>query len=95
MFLSFHRAFIFLLDSFPEVREKLETTLKNFIENEDMRHKSINQDSRILFAYLSVSNNHSFQEFREAYVFETTDRKIKYIAEKVPQILDIEDKDFT
>lgn len=34
MFLMFHRAFLFLLDAHPNVKQDLENRIKNFIESE-------------------------------------------------------------
>lgn len=61
MFLSFHRAFLFLLDHHPNVRTEMETKIKNFIENEDMRHKNHTPDLGVLLTFLSVSDHYSIE----------------------------------
>lgn len=60
MFLCFHRAFMFLLDAHPNVRQELELIIKNFIENENYRHKDLTPDLGVLLTLISVSKNYSF-----------------------------------
>jgi hypothetical protein len=55
MFLYFHRAFLFLLDAFPNVRHDLEIMIKNFVEDESFRHKDKTPDLGALLTMLSVS----------------------------------------
>jgi thiamine phosphate synthase YjbQ (UPF0047 family) len=61
MFLMFHRAFIFLLDAHPSVKNDIENKIKNFIESEEHRHKSLTPDLGVLMACLSVSDKHSIE----------------------------------
>lgn len=61
MFLMFHRAFLFLLDNHPNVKQELETRIKNFIESEEKRHKNFTPDLGVLMTLLSVSENYSFE----------------------------------
>lgn len=60
MFVYFHRAFLFLLEEHPNVRNELETILKNFIEDENFRHKSKTNDLGVILALLSVSQSFTF-----------------------------------
>ena len=61
MFMMFHRAFIFLLDNHPNVKQELEQNIKNFIESEDFRHKNKTPDLGVLMACLTVSEQHSIE----------------------------------
>lgn len=61
MFLCFHRAFLFLLDAHPNVKLDVETRIKNFIENEDMRTKTNTPDLGVFLTLISVSEQFSFE----------------------------------
>lgn len=61
MFLCFHRAFLFLLDSHPNVKVELETKIKNFIESEQLRDKDNTPDLGVLMTLLTVSEMYSFE----------------------------------
>jgi hypothetical protein len=61
MFLMFHRAFLFMLDAHPSVRNDVETRIKNFIESEEHRHKNFTPDLGVLMACLAVSDKHSME----------------------------------
>ncbi len=84
MFLSFHRAFLFLLDAHPNVRTELETKIKNFIEDESKRHKNHTPDLGILMAMVSVSQHYSMEQIKHDLVFEGLDRKVLWTSHKVP-----------
>lgn len=60
MFLSFHRAFLFMLDAHPNVKVELETKIKSFIESEEFRHKDKTPDLGVLLTFLTVSEEYSF-----------------------------------
>lgn len=60
MFLCFHRAFIFLIESHPNIKIDIETRIKNFIESEEFRNKDNTPDLGVLLALLSVSELYSF-----------------------------------
>ena len=93
MFLSFHRAFIFLLDNHPNVKQEMETKIKNFIENEEFRHKNHTSDLGVLMTFLTVSEVFSIEQIKQVLIFESLDRKVLWTSKKVPQLLDIENKD--
>jgi hypothetical protein len=61
MFLSFHRAFLFLLDNHPNVKVEMETKIKRFIENEEFRHKNHTPDLGVLMTFLAVSEQYSME----------------------------------
>lgn len=65
MFLMFHRAFLFLIDSHPSVRTDIETKIKNFIENEEFRNKQHTPDLGVLMACLAVSDKHSIEQIKQ------------------------------
>lgn len=93
MFLMFHRAFMFMLDSHPNVKQDLETRIKNFIESEEYRHKNHTPDLGVLMACLSVSEKFSIEQIKQALLFESLDRKVLWTSKKVPQLLEILKKD--
>lgn len=61
MFLSFHRAFLFLLDHHPNVRQEMEMKIKNFLADEEKRHKNFTPDLGVLLTFLSVSDHYSIE----------------------------------
>jgi len=87
MFLMFHRAFIFLLDAHPSVKNDIELKIKNFIESEEHRHKNHTSDLGILIACLAVSDRHSFEQIKQELLFEYLDRKVLWTSKKVPELL--------
>jgi len=93
MLLCFHRAFLFMLDHHPNVRKEMELKIKNFIESEDARHKQVTPDLGVFLAMVSVSEQFTFDQVRQSYVFESLDRKVLYMSNTVPELLDIENKD--
>lgn len=90
MFLMFHRAFIFLLDAHPNVKQEVEQKIKNFVDNEEMRNKDNTPDLGVLLTLISVSEVYSIEQIKQAYIFEALDRKVLWTSKKVPQLLDIE-----
>ncbi len=64
MFLCFHRAFLFLLEAHPNVKVELETSIKQFIESEEFRHKNHTPDLGALLAFLTVSEEYSFEQLK-------------------------------
>ena len=95
MFLMFHRAFIFLLDAHPSVKNEVETKIKNFIESEEHRHKNRTPDLGVLMACLSVSEKYSIEQIKQVLLDESLDRKVLWTSKKVPDLLKIENKDLT
>jgi len=93
MFLAFHRAFMFLLDAHPNVKVDMEGRIKNFIQREEARHKDETPDLGVLLAYVSVSDQYNFEDLKHAFLFESLDRKVFWMGQKVPQLLDIYNKD--
>jgi hypothetical protein len=84
MFLMFHRAFLFMLDAHPSVRNDVETRIKNFIESEEHRHKNFTPDLGVLMACLAVSDKHSMEQIKQVLLFESLDRKVLWTSKKVP-----------
>ena len=64
MFLCFHRAFLFLLEAHPNVKIEVETTIKNFIEDENFRTKDHTADLGVLLTLLTVSEIYNFDQIK-------------------------------
>mmetsp|Transcript_28885 Transcript_28885/g.27790 ORF Transcript_28885/g.27790 Transcript_28885/m.27790 type:complete len:108 (+) Transcript_28885:1003-1326(+) len=90
MFLCFHRAFIFLLDQHPNIKNELETSIKNFVESEEKRTKDYTPDLGVLLTLLSVSEMYNFDQIKQSFIFESLDRKVLWTSKKVPNLLNIE-----
>jgi len=80
MFIAFHRAFLFLLDEHPGVKIEIEGIIKNFIESEDLRHKAQTPDLGVILAFMTVSEKYSFDDIKQAFLFESLDRKVFWMS---------------
>lgn len=79
MLLYFHRAFMFMLDHHPEVQDRIETILQDFIRVEENRTQVKLSELATILALSTVSKKLNFDDIVSYYIDELHDRNVYLI----------------
>lgn len=80
-----YRIVVFFGEKYPEVYQKFEEAIKNFIENPVQRNKDNTPSLGDLLIYSIISKKYNFEEILPAYMGEQMDRSIFWILQTIPE----------
>jgi hypothetical protein len=74
----FHRLFLWALETYPNLQEQVNGTVKRFIDNPDNRLKRNTANVGEWLALLTVSTSHTWRDAASAYLNENFERNVMW-----------------
>lgn len=82
----FHRLFIWAVETYPNLLQQVNNTIKRFIDNPDNRLKRNTPNVGEWLALLLVSTTHSWQDAANAYLNENFERNVMWYLREEPSL---------
>eukprot|EP01125_Pyxidicula_operculata_P022010 TRINITY_DN8834_c0_g1_i1.p1 TRINITY_DN8834_c0_g1~~TRINITY_DN8834_c0_g1_i1.p1 ORF type:complete len:1235 (-),score=323.08 TRINITY_DN8834_c0_g1_i1:121-3825(-) len=84
---AFHHLFLVLVEEFPELKAKIDDTIKQFLTSERLRHKNNIPALGEWLPLLTVTSTYSWKDVSEAYLVEMFDRNVLWTLKKYPEMM--------
>eukprot|EP00761_Pharyngomonas_kirbyi_P011781 gb/GECH01011807.1/.p1 GENE.gb/GECH01011807.1/~~gb/GECH01011807.1/.p1 ORF type:complete len:1284 (+),score=343.94 gb/GECH01011807.1/:1-3852(+) len=82
---AFHRLFLLFVSEFPELKERAQKQVKEFIQSKEARHKDNTPNLGEMLALLSICD-FTWDQLRDAYLEESQTRNVFWILAKYPEL---------
>ena len=87
---AFHHLLLKMIKKFPELSKRIDSTIRNFIKDENARTKNNTPSLGDFIPLLTVSEQFSWFDVRSAYVQENFDRNALWVIKKYPALQNVD-----
>ncbi|CAG5136313.1 unnamed protein product [Candidula unifasciata] len=87
-YFALHRLFLWAIDTYPGIQDKVEMSIKDFVENESRRTKTACPDIGQWLMLLAVSKRFRWHDVAEAYLSECWRRNVMWFIKDDPVLKD-------
>ena len=95
---AFHHLLLKMIHKFPELSDRVDALISNFIKNEKFRHKESTASLGDFLPLVAVSKKYSWFDIRSAFIQESFDRNALWIIKEYPYLRHVDanyaDKNF-